>query len=1269
MTMNKAVLIVGLLVLNIGCGGGENTIVSEDTQTAEPDILMADVAAELSLEDQASAPELILDFWQTEFGHPDTAPQCAPGEGCFLDQCQENVDCLSGWCVEHMGVGVCTASCQEDCPPGWGCKPVGSGGPDIVYVCVSDYANLCKPCVQGSDCKNVGGADDVCLDYGDEGNFCGGTCDDDQECPWGFTCKEALTVDGVGLSQCVADAGVCPCTDKSVELGLWTPCALENELGICEGMRVCTADGLSDCDAPEPAAEVCNAIDDNCNGLVDEVDQDEGTPVCDDNNPCSLDVCNGDGGCAHEALSEGECLDGDACTIGDHCEEGNCVGLPITCDDGDLCTADFCDGLGGCTTEFNTATCDDGDPCTVNDTCSDGQCGGYAVDCDCSVDADCLGLEDGDLCNGTLVCDTAKLPYLCQVAQDTVVECPAPEEGPDAICLKSVCAAESGACSLVPDHEGFSCNDGDLCTIGDQCVEGVCTPGVAPNCNDGNLCTDDSCDPDAGCVHSDNIAPCEDGELCTIGDTCADGACLSGGPLACDDGDLCNGEESCVPGKGCTPGIPLSCNDGDPCNGNETCDPTVGCQAGDALQCDDGDVCNGEEACVPGVGCLPGVPLVCQEDGDVCTDMHCDPEAGCVTVLNSAPCDDEDVCTWGDHCHLGQCISSGTLTCDDNNGCTDDSCDPKSGCVFLNNTAQCDDGNECTTVDACENGVCVPSVASDVLCDDDNICTDDICNPDLGCIHTNNTTVCDDGDACTASDNCKDAKCVPGQPLVCNDDLFCNGVETCDFLVGCQPGEPPVLVDGVDCTMDVCDEDIDQVLHTPMDGWCDDKLFCNGLETCDFTDDCQPGAPPETDDEVECTEDTCDEDADQVLHTPMDGWCIDDLFCNGVETCDQFNDCQPGLPPELGDGVGCTEDTCDEDVDQVVHTPMDELCLDDLFCNGVESCDPFNDCQPGDPPPVNDDDPCTQDSCDEATDQILHTPVLPMQLNFGTCGSTGHAGPSQGNCDSAYGATTLAGKVTVSGGVQIWTAPQSGTYDIEAVGAGGGRGKQHNTNFYSNGVPGKGAGMAGRFALQQGDVLHIVVGQKGLEALSSKQKGGGGGGGSYVVRANGTPLLVAGGGGGSGRYDGDNGDDAVTGQNGTSGNGANGASGGTGGQGGNVPGCGYAGNSGAGISGNGKSVCSNSYYAKSFTNGAQGSDWSHCWSDGNAGGFGGGGGTGPHGGGGGGGYSGGGGGGDINCGGNGGGGGGGSYNAGDNQDNQAGHEAGNGSVTVSVECE
>ena len=139
-----------------------------------------------------------------------------------------------------------------------------SGEPDVLEV-----PTLCQPCTMDADCAIAGGTGDACVSYGAEGAFCGSACGDDG-CPAGFSCVEALTLDGETLEQCVADSGVCPCSDLSVTLGLWTPCWTENEWGTCEGVRVCTEDGLSDCDAGIPAEEICNAQDDDCDGETDE---------------------------------------------------------------------------------------------------------------------------------------------------------------------------------------------------------------------------------------------------------------------------------------------------------------------------------------------------------------------------------------------------------------------------------------------------------------------------------------------------------------------------------------------------------------------------------------------------------------------------------------------------------------------------------------------------------------------------------------------------------------------------------------------------------------------------------------------------------------------------------------------------------------------------------------------------------------------------------------------------------------------------------------
>jgi hypothetical protein len=86
---------------------------------------------------------------------------------------------------------------------------------------------------------------------------------------------------------------------------------------------------------------------------------------------------------------------------------------------------------------------------------------------------------------------------------------------------------------------GTACEDGNACTTGDTCVDGTCQGGPRLVCDDHNVCTDDTCNPASGCVFTDNTAPCEDGNPCTTGDICADGVCKHGGPTNCDDGNCC----------------------------------------------------------------------------------------------------------------------------------------------------------------------------------------------------------------------------------------------------------------------------------------------------------------------------------------------------------------------------------------------------------------------------------------------------------------------------------------------------------------------------------------------------------------------------------------------------------------------------------------------------------------------------------------------------------------------------------------------------------
>jgi len=151
------------------------------------------------------------------------------------------------------------------------------------------------------------------------------------------------------------------------------------------------------------------------------------------------------------------------------------------------------------------------------------------------------------------------------------------------------------------------------------------------------------------------------------------------------------------------------------------------------------------------------------------------------------------------------------------------------------------------------------------------------------------TYVCADGDGDGDGECAVDADC--------DDGVFCNGAEVCG-LAGCGAGQLE-LSDGIDCALDECDEVMDGVFHSLDHSRCDDGVFCNGTEVCDWDlRGCTQGPAADLDDDISCTVDTCDVDTDQVVHTPNHGWC-DDLedcttdYCDAVDGCYSVDDmCQ-----------------------------------------------------------------------------------------------------------------------------------------------------------------------------------------------------------------------------------------------------------------------------------------------------------------------------------------------------------------------------------------
>ncbi len=196
------------------------------------------------------------------------------------------------------------------------------------------------------------------------------------------------------------------------------------------------------------------------------------------------------------------------------------------------------------------------------------------------------------------------------------------------------------------------------------------------------------------------------GSSCTSAGQCDSGRCVDG--ICCDS--ACTGIcQACnVAGHlGSCTAVPngTSCADSDPCDGTETCQGGS-CVSGSPPSCDDHSVCT-VDSCLPGTGCVN------------------DPYA------NGTSCSDGDKCNGLETCQSGSCVSGSPPSCDDQNPCTYENCDPSAGCVH----SPIEDGRSCD-VGRCGAGVCQAGVCSAggvALCDDGNPCTEDYCIPEVGC--------------------------------------------------------------------------------------------------------------------------------------------------------------------------------------------------------------------------------------------------------------------------------------------------------------------------------------------------------------------------------------------------------------------------------------------------------------------------------------------------------------------------------------------------------
>ncbi len=461
-----------------------------------------------------------------------------------------------------------------------------------------------------------------------------------------------------------------------------------------------------------PSPEVCNGIDDDCNGLVDDI-----PPVpCYDGPASSLDPATGVpmGACKKGAYTcSGGVLSttcvGQVTPRPDDCSCPECgSGQDLNCD-GQIAQCGVCvngttrpcyDGPSGtanqgiCKTGVQTCVTGNWTACRVC-TAAEAALPTPPADCEIlpatevcnnTVDEDCNGIKES-LALGSPQCGecTSGASRPCYVEPDPPSASPTRGVG---LCHDGTQACVSGRwdvcmgmlqpgaelCNGLDDDCDGLVDDGATCGAGYACRNGVCVydfcDGIEVGCAEGYQCTTL---PDGfkHCV----VASCGTVGICPTGSTCTNGACVSPNDgLQCaapstPAGGFCAGggcyEAGCGAGQLCRGGACVA----DPCGGI-ICPGGTFCRQGDCVQacafvpCGAGQRCDVDGFCVAdpcaGKSCSPTQLCVggaCV--ADPCDGLRCPHDQVCA---GGACVDDPCVgitCPVG-QCQSGQCFATGS---------------------------------------------------------------------------------------------------------------------------------------------------------------------------------------------------------------------------------------------------------------------------------------------------------------------------------------------------------------------------------------------------------------------------------------------------------------------------------------------------------------------------------------------------------------------------------------------------------------------------------
>ncbi len=343
------------------------------------------------------------------------ALQCVRVTGPSTETCDGLDNNCNGTVDEGFNVnGACTSSNPGVCAPGtFQC----AGG---VAVCTSTIA-------PGTRTETCNALDDNCNGQTDENNpGGGGACTTGQQ----GVCAAGVNTCSAGALSCVRTTGpsteICDGLDNNCNgtvddgFNVGAACTVGGQQGVCAmGTNRCQANGTVACIGGTASAEVCDGLDNNCNGSVDEGNP-GGGGACSTGlqGVCSAGTRQCQTGalrCVQNVMSSAEVCDG---------LDNNCNGVV---DDGLIVDVDG-DGVRAC------GTC--GAPAAPNCDCNDNNAAikpGAAEVCD-NVDNNCNGQIDE---NVNRVCYTGP-------AGSYTGTCPGPGCAPRGVCRGATQACTAG---------------------------------------------------------------------------------------------------------------------------------------------------------------------------------------------------------------------------------------------------------------------------------------------------------------------------------------------------------------------------------------------------------------------------------------------------------------------------------------------------------------------------------------------------------------------------------------------------------------------------------------------------------------------------------------------------------------------------------------------------------------------------------------------------------------------------------------------------------